>query len=167
MAVIKHAVIPVAGFGTRFLPATKSIPKELFPIVDKPIIQYAVQEAYEAGIKNFIFVNNPNKSSVDAHFRFSEELEKHLQDSGKLDYLQSLLSLREHIRIDTVLQDNPLGLGHAILCAKDMVGNNDFAVILPKHCKPSFLSSKIFLHDSILIPLFATQMSANQELPPP
>ena len=125
------AVIPVAGFGTRFLPATRSIPKELFPIVDKPIIQYSVEEAYEAGIKEFILVNSPNKGSVDAHFKVAEELEKYLNESGKEHYLQSLVSLREQIKLDTVTQEKPLGLGHAILRAKNLVGNNDFAVILP------------------------------------
>lgn len=125
------AVIPVAGFGTRFLPATKTTPKEMFPILDKPLIQYTVEEACDAGIKEFVFVTNPDKGPIETHFQVAEELEKQLIENGKQHYLEPLISLRNKIKINSVMQKNPLGLGHAILCAKKIVGNNDFAVILP------------------------------------
>ena len=131
MPEINTVVIPVAGFGTRFLPATKATPKEMFPIIDKPLIQYAVEEACDAGVKDFVFVTNPNKGPIETHFQVLEELEKQLIANGKEHYLESLISLRAKITIDSVIQEKPLGLGHAILCAKKNVGNNDFAVILP------------------------------------
>jgi len=131
MPRINTAVIPVAGFGTRFLPATKAIPKEMFPIVDKPLIQYAVEEAFNAGINEFIFITNPNKGPIETHFQVAEELEKQLVNNGKEHYLESLISLCSKIKIDSVIQQKSLGLGHAIFCARELVGDSDFAVILP------------------------------------
>jgi len=128
---INKIVIPVAGIGTRFLPATKIIPKEMLPIVDKPLIQYAVEEAYNAGINEFVFVTNTNKDSIEKHFQVAEELDKLLIATDKEHYLESLNLLCKKIKIHSVIQTKQLGLGHAILCANAVIGNNDFAVILP------------------------------------
>jgi len=125
MSGINTAVIPVAGFGTRFLPATKATPKEMFPVIDKPLIQYAVEEASDAGVKDFVFVTNPNKGPIETHFQVAEELEKQLIENGKEHYLEPLISLRKKIKISSVMQENPLGLGHAILCARELVGDID------------------------------------------
>jgi len=128
---ILKAVLPVAGLGTRFLPATKVIPKEMLPIVDKPLIQYAVEEAVAAGITEFIFITSPHKSLIETHFQEAFNLEKNLIENDKEHYLEPLSSLIKRIKINPVIQEKPLGLGHAILCAKDLVGDNDFAIILP------------------------------------
>lgn len=128
---IKKVVFPIAGLGTRFLPATKASPKEMLAIVDKPLIQYAVEEAYSAGFRQMIFVTGRTKRSIEDHFDMAYELEHELEQSGKL----SLLSLLHQIKPDDmqcfyVRQSRPLGLGHAILCAKDLVGNEPFGVML-------------------------------------
>ena len=128
---ILKAVLPVAGLGTRFLPATKVIPKEMLPIVDKPLIQYAVEEAIVAGITEFIFIASPYKNLIEAHFQEAFNLEKNLIENDKEHYLEPLSSLIKRIKINSVIQEEPLGLGHAILCAKKLVGDNDFAIILP------------------------------------
>ena len=129
---IRKAVLPVAGLGTRFLPATKAIPKEMLPIVDKPLIQYAVEEAVDAGIKEFILVTRRDKGSIEDHFKRADELEQELEAKGKLNLLDSINSLlRDDISWTSVFQTKPLGLGHAILCARDVVGHEPFAVILP------------------------------------
>lgn len=128
---ICKVVIPVAGLGTRFLPVTKAIPKEMLPIVDKPLIQYAVEEAVDAGITEFVFITNSNKLSIEKHFQEAFDLEKILIETGKEHYLELLSSLIEKIKINSVIQEKPLGLGHAVLCAKDIIGDNNFVVILP------------------------------------
>jgi len=128
---VKKAVFPVAGFGTRFLPATKAIPKEMLPIVDMPLIQYAVNEAVDAGITDLIFVTNNNKREIEDHFGSNLELEKNLIQRGKhelLDVVQH--TLPEGISCAFILQKTPLGLGHAVLCAKQFVGDEPFAVLL-------------------------------------
>jgi len=122
----------VAGLGTRFLPATKVTPKEMLPIVDKPLIQYAVEEALNAGVCDFILVTRHNKASIHDHFKIAGELEQELKDKGKTDLLNSIKSLRrDDITWTSVYQEKPLGLGHAVLCAREAVGNEPFAVILP------------------------------------
>ena len=128
---IKKAVFPVAGLGTRFLPATKAMPKEMLPIVDKPIIQYAVEEALSAGIEQLIFVTGGGKTALEDHFDRSWELEHTLQERGKDDLLQEITSLvPETGSIVYTRQNQPLGLGHAIWCARHIVGDEPFAVLL-------------------------------------
>jgi len=128
---VRKAVFPVAGSGTRFLPATKAMPKEMLPVVDKPLIQYAVEEAAAAGIEMMIFVTGRNKRAIEDHFDRSPELEMLLQASGKNELLDALISATPRgINFVYVRQPEPLGLGHAVLCAKPLVGDEPFAVIL-------------------------------------
>ena len=128
---IKKAIFPVGGLGTRFLPATKSMPKEMLPVVDKPIIQYAVEEAANAGIEQFIFVTSRGKSSIENHFDHSFELENNLLSKGKKETLKTA---QEMLKIPGsfayVRQQEPAGLGHAVWCARHLVGNEPVAVIL-------------------------------------
>ena len=129
---VRKAVFPVAGLGTRTLPATKAIPKEMLPVVDKPLIQYAVEEAAAAGIEQFIFVTGRNKSALEDHFDHAFELEYTLEQRGKTDALHELTrALHEEGRIVYTRQQRPLGLGHAVWCARDVVGDEPFAVLLP------------------------------------
>lgn len=128
---IKKAVIPAAGLGTRFLPATKVVPKELLPIVDKPAIQYIVEEALATGIEEIIFVISPDKKQIVDHFRPSPELEETLRKKGATEYLQSITAFSKRAEFRVVYQEKPLGLGHAVHCAKDAVGSEWFLVILP------------------------------------
>jgi len=129
---VKKAVFPVAGLGTRFLPATKVMPKEMLTVVDKPLIQYAVEEAFEAGIDEIIFVTGRNKGALEDHFDHAYELEATLEARGKTEPLAMLREqLPEPGKVRSVRQQAPLGLGHAVWCAKDLVGDEPFAVILP------------------------------------
>ena len=129
---IRKAVFPVAGLGTRFLPATKTVPKEMLPIVDKPLIQYAVDEAVEAGCDTLIFVTNRYKHAVADYFDKAYELEQKLEKSGKYEQLDLIRNiLPSHVRAVFVTQAEALGLGHAVLCAKAIVGDEPFAVLLP------------------------------------
>lgn len=130
MKPVRKAVFPVAGLGTRFLPATKAIPKEMLPVVDRPLIQYAVDEAREAGIEQMIFVTGRGKSAIEDHFDVAFELEKTMSERGRD------LSVLEPTRLGPgncayVRQQEPLGLGHAIWCARDIVGDEPFAIFLP------------------------------------
>jgi UTP--glucose-1-phosphate uridylyltransferase len=128
---VRKAVFPVAGLGTRFLPATKSIPKEMLPIVDKPLIQYAVEEALEAGIDTLIFVTSRKKHAISDHFDTAFELETRLAKSGKNDLLARIKEIvPENITRVHVTQPEALGLGHAILCARSVVGDEPFAILL-------------------------------------
>ncbi|MBF0623774.1 MAG: UTP--glucose-1-phosphate uridylyltransferase GalU [Magnetococcales bacterium] len=129
---VRKAVFPVAGFGTRFLPATKSVPKEMLPVVDKPVIQYAVEEARAAGIEKCIFVTSRDKAALEDHFDRSPELEDALLCRGKLKIHREVEALvRESGTVVSVRQNEPLGMGHAVWCAREIVGNEPFAVILP------------------------------------
>ena len=129
---VRKAVIPVAGMGTRVLPATKTIPKEMLPIVDKPLIQYVVEEGLEAGIEEFIFITSRGKSAIEDHFDRSPELETALRDKGKAALLQSVEKpLLTPGSITSIRQQSPLGLGHAIWCARNVIGDEPFAVLLP------------------------------------
>lgn len=131
MKAIKKAVFPVAGMGTRFLPATKANPKEMLPVVDKPLIQYAAEEAVAAGIDTLIFVTGRNKRSIEDHFDTNYELERELEAKGKEKMLEVLRSiLPEHVNCVFIRQSEALGLGHAVLCAKPVVNDEPFAVIL-------------------------------------
>jgi UTP--glucose-1-phosphate uridylyltransferase len=127
---VKKAVFPVAGLGTRFLPATKSSPKEMLPLIDKPLVQYVVEEAVESGIEQILFVTGRGKRAIEDHFDISFELESLLREKGKNDTLREVREIAEMIKIFYVRQKQALGLGHAILCAKDFVGNEPFAVLL-------------------------------------
>jgi UTP--glucose-1-phosphate uridylyltransferase len=128
---VRKAVFPVAGLGTRFLPATKAIPKEMLALVDKPIIQYGVEEAVASGIEHIIFVTGRGKGAMEDHFDISYELDATLERKGKSELLALSRRISSMARISTVRQKEPLGLGHAVLCAKDLVGDEPFAVILP------------------------------------
>jgi UTP--glucose-1-phosphate uridylyltransferase len=127
---LKKAVIPVAGLGTRFLPATKTVPKELLPIVDIPSIQYVVQEAVDAGIQEIIFVTGRGKDGIEDHFDEAPELEQILTDRGQIETVKMLQRIGEMTEVVSVRQKKPLGLGHAVLCARDLVGDEPFAVML-------------------------------------
>jgi UTP--glucose-1-phosphate uridylyltransferase len=128
---IRRAIFPVAGLGTRFLPATKSMPKEMLPVVDKPLIQYAVDEAREAGIEEFIFVTGRAKSSIEDHFDHSYELEHSLEERGKTELLVMLHTVLPKVgQVSYTRQQQPLGLGHAVWCARYHVRDEPFAVLL-------------------------------------
>ena len=129
---IRKAVFPVAGLGTRVLPATKVVPKEMLPVVDRPVLQHCVEEAREAGIEHFVFVTGRNKQTIEDHFDLSYELEDTLQKRGKLKELEALLADTPAAGATSFTrQQAPLGLGHAVWCARDIVGDEPFAVILP------------------------------------
>ena len=129
---VKKAVFPVAGLGTRFLPATKTVPKEMLPVVDKPLIQYAVDEAIEAGIDTLVFITNRYKHAVADYFDKAYEIEQKLEKAGKSELLAMIRNvLPKHVRCVFVTQTEALGLGHAVLCAKPVIGNEPFAVLLP------------------------------------
>ena len=127
---VRKAVIPAAGFGTRFLPATKAVPKELLPIVDKPTIQYIMEEVAAAGIEEVILITGREKGSIEDHFDTSIELENHLRKKQKKDLLRLVHDISEMVTLVSVRQKEPLGLGHAVLCAKKVVGEEPFAVLL-------------------------------------
>ncbi|MED3573605.1 UTP--glucose-1-phosphate uridylyltransferase GalU [Cytobacillus praedii] len=128
--MIKKAVIPAAGLGTRFLPATKAQPKEMLPIVDKPTIQYIIEEAVESGIEDIIIVTGRSKRAIEDHFDKSVELELLLERTGKHEMLEVVENISNLVDIHYVRQKEPLGLGHAVLCAKKFIGNEPFAVLL-------------------------------------
>ena len=128
---VRKAVFPVAGLGTRFLPATKASPKEMLPVVDKPLIQYAVEEAHAAGIDHMIFVTGRSKRAIEDHFDTAYELEAELEAAHKTEMLARLRELRpEGMTFSYVRQPRSMGLGHAVLCAAHLVGNEPFAVLL-------------------------------------
>ena len=132
MTKVRKAILPVAGLGTRFLPATKSIPKEILTLVDRPLIQYAIDEAREAGIEEFIFVTSKGKSALEDYFDGSPHLEASLIAKGKTDLLEVLQTTNmESGEIVYVRQRDPLGLGHAVWCARSLIGDEPFAVLLP------------------------------------
>lgn len=129
---IKKAILPVAGLGTRFLPASKSIPKEMVTVVDRPAIEYVVREAVAAGIEQIILVTHSSKASIENYFDRNFELETTLEQKQKFDLLKEIQDiLPKHVSVVSVRQPQPLGLGHAVLCAKSIVGHDDFAVLLP------------------------------------
>ena len=129
---IRKAVFPVAGLGTRFLPATKTVPKEMLPIIDRPLIQYAVDEAIEAGCDTLVFITNRYKHAVADYFDKAYELEQKLERSGKTEQLELVRNvLPSHVRAVFVTQAEALGLGHAVLCARPIIGDQPFAVLLP------------------------------------
>lgn len=130
--MIKKAILPVAGLGSRFLPASKSIPKEMVTVVDRPAIEYVVREAVQAGIEQIILVTHSSKASIENYFDRNFELETTLAQKNKTDLLKEITEiLPAHVSVVSVRQPQPLGLGHAVLCAKSIIGDEDFAVLLP------------------------------------
>jgi UTP--glucose-1-phosphate uridylyltransferase len=127
---VRKAVFPAAGLGTRFLPATKAQPKEMLPLVDKPIIQYGVEEAVASGVENIILVTGRGKNAIEDHFDVNVELESFLESRGKQDLAREVRAISDTIRVAYVRQGEPLGLGHAVLVARDLIGDEPFAVIL-------------------------------------
>ena len=127
---LRKAIIPAAGLGTRFLPATKAQPKEMLPIVDKPTLQYIIEEAIESGIEEILIITGRNKKSIEDHFDRSVELELELEHKGKVEMLEMVKSISNMVDIHFIRQKEPKGLGHAIYCAKSFVGNEPFAVML-------------------------------------
>jgi UTP--glucose-1-phosphate uridylyltransferase len=161
---VNKAVFPVAGLGTRFLPATKASPKEMLPVVDKPLIQYAVEEAYEAGIRHMIFVTGRNKRPIEDHFDTAYELESELEASGKAELLEMVRSLTPaDMDCSYVRQPRSLGLGHAVLCAAHIVGNEPFAVLLADDLMtgndggPGVLKQMVQVFDEIQTSVLAVQ----------
>jgi UTP--glucose-1-phosphate uridylyltransferase len=150
IAPLKKAVFPIAGLGSRFLPATKTAPKEMLAVVDKPLIQYAVEEAYEAGIRQMIFVTGRTKRAVEDHFDLAYELENELSLAGKSHLLQTVRDITpDDMQCFHVRQPRALGLGHAILCARDLIGQEAFAVLLADDlmvAKPCVTSQLAALH---------------------
>jgi UTP--glucose-1-phosphate uridylyltransferase len=127
---VRKAVLPAAGLGTRFLPATKAQPKEMLPVVDKPLIQYAVEECVASGIENIIIVTGRGKNAIEDHFDVSPELEHFLEEHGRQDQAELVRHISQLVRFSYTRQKEPLGLGHAVLVARDMVGDEPFAVLL-------------------------------------
>jgi UTP--glucose-1-phosphate uridylyltransferase len=164
LAKVRKAVFPAAGLGTRFLPATKAQPKEMLPVVDKPIIQYGVEEALQSGIQNIIIVTGRGKSAIEDHFDVSFELENLLESRGKKDVLAIVRSISDMINVSYVRQKEALGLGHAVLRARELVGEEPFAVVLaddlidaPKPCLRQLLDVHAF---------FGAPVLAVMEVPP-
>src|ERR1700726_1641505 len=127
---VRKAVLPVAGLGTRFLPATKAQPKEMLPVVDKPLIQYAVEECSASGIEHIIFVTGRQKNAIEDHFDSAPELERFLEERGKPEQAQMVREILARLHFSYPRQSEPLGLGHAVLCAAELVGDEPFAVLL-------------------------------------
>lgn len=127
---VHKAVIPAAGLGTRFLPATKAQPKEMLPIVDKPTLQFIIEEAVDSGIEEILIITGRNKTAIENHFDKSVELELELEKKGKIDLLEKVRKISNMVDIHYIRQKDPLGLGHAIYCAKSFIGNEPFAVLL-------------------------------------
>ncbi len=152
MKPVRKAVFPVAGLGTRFLPATKSIPKEMLPVVDKPLIQYAVEEALDAGIDTLIFITSRKKHAISDHFDTAFELQTRLAESGKSELLSRITDIiPDHVSRVHITQTEALGLGHAVLCAESVIGDEPFAVILADDMVlnrgPGALAQMVNLHE--------------------
>jgi UTP--glucose-1-phosphate uridylyltransferase len=161
MKKVRKAVFPAAGFGTRFLPATKVVPKEMLAVVDKPIIQYGVEEALAAGCDQIIIITAHGKSAIEDHFDISHELETALEQRGKTELLELSRSISNMVQISYVRQKEPKGLGHAVLMAKDLVGDEPFAVILPDDVIDApvpCLKQMIDVFDEVQCTILATQV---------
>jgi UTP--glucose-1-phosphate uridylyltransferase len=149
---IRKAVIPAAGFGTRFLPATKSQPKEMLPVIDRPLIQYSVEEAVRSGIEKIAIITSQRKSSLKAHFGRSPELEEFLEEKGKLDFLEEVKRISGLAEYCYIPQKKALGLGHAILMSEEFVGREPFAVLLPDDifdCDPPCIRQLINVYSEL------------------
>jgi len=160
MKVIRKAVFPAAGLGTRFLPATKALPKEMLPLVDKPIIQYGVEEAVQSGVDNIVLVTGRGKSAMEDHFDVSVELETFLEARGKKELLAEVRQISKLVNFSYVRQGEPLGLGHAVLVARPLVGDAPFAVILSDDVidgKPPALRQMIDVFQDVQGPVLAIE----------
>ncbi len=163
-AKVRKAVFPAAGLGTRFLPATKAQPKEMLPLVDKPIIQYGVEEALHSGIQNIIIVTGRGKSAIEDHFDVSFELENQLESRGKKELLATVRAVSDMINVSYIRQKEALGLGHAVLRARELVGAEPFAVVLADDvidAETPCLRQLLDIHD-----FFAAPVVAVMEVPP-
>jgi UTP--glucose-1-phosphate uridylyltransferase len=157
---VRKAIFPAAGLGTRFLPATKAQPKEMLPLVDKPIIQYGVEEAVESGVDHIILVTGRGKNAIEDHFDVSIELETFLEARGKKDQLEEIRKISSLISVAYVRQGEPLGLGHAVLVTRDLVGNEPFAVILADDvidAQPPALAQMIRVHEEVQGPVILVE----------
>jgi len=163
---IKKAVLPAAGLGTRFLPATKASPKEMLPIVDKPMIQYAVEEALSCGINEFIIITGKHKRTIEDHFDSAFELEENLKKKGKIDLLEQIMILN-HVDFAYIRQRLPLGLGHAILCAMPFVKDEPFAVLLSDDIidpEDTLLRDMIKIYEKYRSPVIALEEIPKKEI---
>jgi len=167
MQTVKKAIIPAAGLGTRFLPATKAQPKEMLPIVDKPTLQYIIEEAVASAIKEILIITGRNKKSIEDHFDKSVELELELEQKGKQDLLEMVRNISNMINIHYIRQKEPNGLGHAIHCAKSFIGDEPFAVMLgddvvdaEKPCLKQLIEAYEEYHTTIL----GVQQVANEDV---
>jgi len=159
-ARVRKAVFPVAGFGTRFLPATKAQPKELLPLVDKPVIQYGVEEAVASGIDHVILVTSRGKGAIEDHFDVSAELEAFLESRNKTDLLAEVRRISSLADVASIRQGEALGLGHAVLVARDLVGDEPFAVVLPDDvidAEPAGLKQMVEVFDRVQGPVIAVE----------
>jgi len=163
---VRKAVIPAAGLGTRILPATKAIPKELLALVDRPMIQYVVEEAAGAGVEEVVIVTSPGKQPLVDHFSPAPELEDALERKGKHDLLDAVRATTTIARVTFVTQEEPLGLGHAVLCARDAVGAEPFAVLLPDELffGPQLLRALIGHHERLGASVIAVMEMAGEEI---
>jgi len=157
---VRKAIFPAAGLGTRFLPATKAQPKEMLPLVDKPIIQYSIEEALASGINDIVIVTGKGKNAIEDHFDVSVELETFLEKRGKLDMLAEIRQISSLINVSYVRQGEPLGLGHAVLVTRPLVGNEPFAVVLGDDvidAKPPALRQMINVFEDLQGPVLAIE----------
>jgi UTP--glucose-1-phosphate uridylyltransferase len=164
---IRKAVFPAAGLGTRFLPATKAQPKEMLPLVDKPIIQYGVEEAVASGVDNIILVTGRGKNAIEDHFDVSVELETFLESRGKKDLLAEIRKISNLINFSYVRQGEPLGLGHAVLVTRNLVGDEPFAVILGDDvidARPPALQQMIDVFDEVQGPVLAVERVPREDV---
>ena len=163
---VKKAIIPAAGLGTRFLPATKSQPKEMLPIVDKPTLQYIIEEAIESGIEEILIITGRNKKSIEDHFDKSVELELELEQKGKDEMLEMVRNISNMVNIHYIRQKEPKGLGHAIHCAKSFIGNEPFAVLLGDDivdCDTPCLKQLISAYDEYKTSILGVQEVAKED----
>ena len=166
-ATIRKAIFPAAGLGTRFLPATKAQPKEMLVLVDKPVIQYGVEEAMQSGVANIIIVTGRGKNAIEDHFDIAYELESFLQQRGKTQQLEEIRKITQCIQVSYVRQGEPLGLGHAVLMTRALVGNEPFAVILGDDvidAKPPALKQMIDVYARVDGPVLAVERVPMEEV---
>ncbi|MGA2282196.1 MAG: UTP--glucose-1-phosphate uridylyltransferase [Candidatus Dormibacteria bacterium] len=167
MGTIRHCVVPAAGLGTRFLPATKVLPKEMLPVVDRPVIEWAIEEAMAAGAAEMVLVIANGKELIQSHFKRQPELERVLEARGKHAELNAVRHSQELAHIRYVLQEKPLGLGHAVLCAADVVGDNPFLCMLPddlSHAKTPILAQLRQAWDEVQAPVLALMRVTGDEI---
>lgn len=164
---VRKAIIPAAGLGTRFLPATKAQPKEMLPIVDKPTLQYIIEEAVDSGIEEILIITGRNKKSIEDHFDRSVELELELERAGKFELLEEIRKISDMVNIHYIRQKEPKGLGHAIHCAKSFIGNEPFAVLLGDdivYSEKPCLKQMIEIYDEYKTTILGVQEVPNEDV---